>query len=41
VEDALWANAAVFRERGIEVRRIYGSSQAGASVRTTTQLVRA
>jgi hypothetical protein len=41
VEDALWTNAAVFRERGIEVRRIYGSTQAGASVATTTQLVRA
>lgn len=40
VEDALWANAAIFRERGVQVRRIYGSSQAGASVRTATQLVR-
>jgi hypothetical protein len=41
VEDALWSNAAIFRERGIEVRRLYGSTQAGASALTATELVHA
>jgi hypothetical protein len=41
VEDRLWDNAAIFRERGVAVHRLYGRSVDGADATTRLQLLKA